>query len=232
MLCLPEGHCVEPPEPSRPQPCGSGGHEGGLTVEDTDCWSSCRGKAGGGSPEPSSANLLASISRCACSLAWVQRHPCSCCWASCSPCRLPNKRTLGMGCSRFSSCPPSPSPALPPTAPHRSPGLSAISSSRSSACSSHTRCSLLLAASLLASSSSSMDVSLQGHGCWVGVEPRACQTPCLRPGPTHECCTLSIVSSFSCSSPCSRPSVSSSKLSSKVTAGGTSESYLQNPVQH
>lgn len=44
-----------------------------------------------------------------------------------------------------------------------------------------------------------------------------------RPVPaTHECCTLSTVSSFSCSSPGSRASPSSSSDSSKVTQGGMS----------
>lgn len=47
--------------------------------------------------------------------------------------------------------------------------------------------------------------------------------------PTHQCWTLSRVSSFSCSSPGTKFSVSSSRLSSKDTAGGTSDSYLWAP---
>lgn len=57
----------------------------------------------------------------------------------------------------------------------------------------------------------------------------AAGSPLPRPSPAHECWTLSTVSSFSCSSPGTRLSVSSSKLSSKDTAGGTSGPYLQAP---
>lgn len=48
-----------------------------------------------------------------------------------------------------------------------------------------------------------------------------------RRAPTHVCCTLSTVSSFSCSSPGSSSSVSSSSDSSKVTQGGMSGADLR-----
>lgn len=121
---------------------------------------------------------------------------------------------------------PAAAPCPPPTASHRSPGLRPCSSPRISACSSCTRCSLLLTASMAAASSSSTDVRLQetpvALSCSAGSS-----SPCLQPGPAHECWTLSMVSSFSCSSAGARLSVSSSKLSSNDTTGGTSEPYLQ-----
>ena len=49
----------------------------------------------------------------------------------------------------------------------------------------------------------------------------------LRRAPTHVCCTLSTVSSFSCSSPGSSSSVSSSSDPSKVTQGGMSGADLR-----
>lgn len=165
MLCLPEGHGVELPEPSRPQPCGSGGRG----------WDSPWRTLTAGPPagvRREGAPLSPALPACwpaypAVPAAWPGHRgsPAAAAGPPAAPASCPASAPWGWDVAGSSPAHPAPSPALPPAAPHRSPALSASSSPRSSACSSRSRCSLLLTASLLANSSSSMDVRLQGNGC-------------------------------------------------------------------
>lgn len=76
----------------------------------------------------------------------------------------------GDGMQRGQPLPPQPPPRRPP-APHRSPGLSPCSSPWISACSSRTRCSLLLTVSVVAASSPRWTSGCKRCVCWVGAEP-------------------------------------------------------------
>lgn len=169
MSCAPGGG---QPEPSMAQPCSS------------------RGTAGQDSPPrrwiagPPAEAGQAGAPRCpAPPASWPAGPAAPAAWPGCRG----SPRAAAAPPAAPAACPASapwgrdravspchPQPLTPPAPPHRSPGLRPCSSPRISACSSRTRCSLLLTASVAATSSSSTDVRLRETQAPGGAELRRC----------------------------------------------------------